>query len=299
MIFSPLKVIFASVALIAITAGTCLGENIAWFNNPGATNLDAIASPMDDGFDFSLGVFSAGFTPTAGNISEWEGNWHSAQTSEYNPTTKRFASLYKVISNAAPFGVGAPGWIFGKRETNGVREWILFRRDNWNWPAPNPANPFSLDWNVESANVVVYGNTNTNGSPFLMQAALVPITYDQWKLTALAGEPKDAPLDDPDGDGVVNLIEFALNANPLASPDAAVMTYALVGGHLQGFFPRRADHQVTLVVEVSSDLVTWQSGSEHIEVLEQGLFHLRVRDLTPMDPVSAPRRFMRLKAELP
>jgi hypothetical protein len=73
---------------------------------------------------------------------------------------------------------------------------------------------------------------------------------------------------------------------------------ALQSGHVVITVPRRLDRPATLTVEVSGNLVDWQSGPAHTEVLQDNEAALVVRDLTPLSPAN-PKRFIRLKAKLP
>jgi hypothetical protein len=64
---------------------------------------------------------------------------------------------------------------------------------------------------------------------------------------------------------------------------------------LQIHIPRRTDHAVIYSVQISSDLVTWNEGSAHVEIVADDATALIVRDKTPYSSASGPR-FMRLKA---
>ena len=67
---------------------------------------------------------------------------------------------------------------------------------------------------------------------------------------------------------------------------------------LQMTIPRRIGHRATLVVEVSSDLVTWNSGDTYTEIVSNNTAVLIVRDKTPLSG-NPGKRFMRLRATLP
>lgn len=123
---------------------------------------------------------------------------------------------------------------------------------------------------------------------------------------AMSGLPfaASAPTDDPDADGLPNLLEYALGMDPLnagpvdgTSPDAAAVID--VGGlhYLSVQLPKNAEApDAALVVEVSADLAMWQSGPAHTTVVTDTAETLRVRDNTPINQTS--RRFIRVRATL-
>jgi hypothetical protein len=92
---------------------------------------------------------------------------------------------------------------------------------------------------------------------------------DQWRLEQFAGAAGDAAaqdLADWDGDGVVNLLEYALGLDPKAAvPDALPQADALNGYATFSFVPNPAATDVTFTVEACTDLVNWST--EHIEAV--------------------------------
>jgi hypothetical protein len=107
------------------------------------------------------------------------------------------------------------------------------------------------------------------------------------------------PQDDPDGDGIPNLLEYALGGNA-GIPGVDVLPVAgfeSIDGntYLSLAVSRNESAQgVDLVVEVSGDLLTWDSGPAHTTVLEESAVELWVRDNTPV--TEATRRFIRVRA---
>ena len=107
---------------------------------------------------------------------------------------------------------------------------------------------------------------------------------------------------DPDGDGIANLLEYALNLDPRAAGRTGVSTVSSTstGGssYLTLTYTKvKAATDLTYVAEVSGDLVTWSSGSAYtadVSTVDQGTTQqVTARDLTPMS--AGTRRFMRLR----
>jgi hypothetical protein len=299
--------IYRALQFIAVLACGCLplaGQvPIPWNSPPDAVNLDSDGQPMDAGYTFELGVFNGSFTPTLENIDLWVANW-SVAGSETNPastsyvvSTKRYAAQHDADNNDAPFDVGKPGYVWGKRESAGGKQWILFRATNWDWPSTFPPGPTLTPWVADQATAVI-GQINPTGTPFLMKSAAAPFSWTEWQAANLSGEPLNGPLDDPDKDGTPNLLEFVFASTPTVSNPPTPTPVTLQSGHVVITIPRRIDRLATLTVEVSGNLADWQSGPAHTEVLQNDQAALVVRDLTPLSPAN-PKRFIRLKVTLP
>lgn len=118
-------------------------------------------------------------------------------------------------------------------------------------------------------------------------------------------------LADPDGDGVVNLLEYATDADPLAADGNRTQLLTLDGQDgacLALAFPMRpADTSLTYTVQWSTDLQTWHDGStysgdtstpdtthtlEHARADDDDLRWITVR---ATQPVSAGTGFLRLR----
>ncbi|MBK1828349.1 hypothetical protein [Haloferula rosea] len=285
------------VAIVGVGGWAC-GENISWFSDPGRVNLTSHGTAMGTDFDFELGVFSAGFEPTAFNRGSWLNHWTAAQSTSYSAVDSRFVALHSVAGNLPPFVVGAEAWIFGRRDGPTGTEWILFRHPSWTWPAPNPLSPFPLEWNASAATIVMAGDLDADGMPHLMKSEEVQ-DFSQWRVLALSGEPLNGSDDDPDRDGVENVIEFLAGTDPQNAnslPGAQPSIIGNGGGFLQVDYSLRLDRLAAWTVEVGSDLVGWESGDDEVEVTAGGAGVL-ARDLTPRSGAS--RRFMRLRVLLP
>jgi len=293
--------ILRAIQLIAVLSCGCLPlaaqEAISWNSPPNAINLASDGQPMDASFTFELGVFDGAFTPTPANINLWVAKWSGAASTSYVIFTRRFANVHTANNNIYPFDVGKAAYVWGRRESAGGKEWILFRASNWNWPNTDFPNPPPPLWVADQATAVI-GEINSSGTPFLMKSAAVPFSWAEWQAANLSGEPLNGPLDDPDKDGTPNLLEFVFATTPTLANPPTPTPVTLQSGRVVITVPRRIDRLAILTVEVSGNLVDWQSGPAHAEVLQDDAAALVVRDLTPLSP-SNPKRFIRLKAKLP
>ena len=283
-------------------------ETIKWFGYcpTGSNNLTSANSPMDGSFRFELGVFINAFVPSASNTAQWAANWVAAQRVTFNAQNKLFTGQFTVTNNSTPFNVGKAAYVWGFQGGTAASEWILFRKSTWTWPAPNPMDPYGLDWDAAAATAVL-GSINAGGSPFFIQSAVVTdgasptTTWQQWQAAELAGESLNGPNDDPDHDGTLNLMEYVFGTLPkqAGAPPATPVDVVTIAGqrYLQITIPRRIDHPATLTVQVSSDLAIWNSGPASTLTVSNSPAALVARDLTPLG-ADVPQRFIRLKAEL-
>ncbi len=117
-------------------------------------------------------------------------------------------------------------------------------------------------WNAFSSE-----HATTTRRPALQIAFTVPVAagYAAWQLGkfgANAGAAGSLPQDDPDADGTVNLLEYALNANPLRSFTAEQPVVISDVGAPAFAFTRNLDAtDITLRVEATNDLAAtaWTS----------------------------------------
>jgi len=134
------------------------------------------------------------------------------------------------------------------------------------------------------------------------------LTMGLWRSRSLPSATTDlAQLagQDPDHDGLVNVVEYSLGLNPAQSDAAAASAYrpraVMRDGHLVVQFKKRvAATDLKYTVEVSSDLVNWQSGDACLEPVTLPEFATQpdvvaFRDRTVS---SASHRYIRVRVEL-
>ncbi|MEM7385662.1 MAG: CotH kinase family protein, partial [Verrucomicrobiota bacterium] len=131
------------------------------------------------------------------------------------------------------------------------------------WPTSADGDGFSLTLNEGDPNEAASwlastgagGTPGTTGPPVIGETQ----TYAQWAETALNGESMNGEGDDPDGDGMTNLAEFALAGDPLVAGTSGVTVRPDVGTLFAITFDRRARTEgVTIVAQRSVDLTTWE-----------------------------------------
>lgn len=291
--------------MVASIAAVHAQQTIILSSRPHAVNLTSGGSPMSSSFNFELGVFVGTFVPTAQNTAEWAVNWRSAKSAaySYSSNAKRFAGDFVVTSNVTPFTTGKAAYIWGSQGTAEKGEWVLFRANSWSWPSANGFD--NVEWLAENATAVL-GEINSSGSPHLMKSVAIansiPVppkeTWGQWQAANLAGKEKILPNEDADGDGMANILEFAFGTDGGKPGPPTHTPVSLSSDHLVITIPRRQDRNVNLTVEVSNDLINWNSGPDHTEVLEDGPLGWVVRDRVAHGAAN-PKRFIRIKAEIP
>lgn len=127
-----------------------------------------------------------------------------------------------------------------------------------------------------------------------------------WTLTLSGQMPPDVAAwraafgpdtANPAGDGLANLLKYALGLNPAeVAPANRFPTLAEVDGFLALNVPRRNRRtDVDYVVEFSSDLLTWRVGPGQTVTVADGETALLVRDVVPS--VELGQRFLRLKVQ--
>jgi hypothetical protein len=104
------------------------------------------------------------------------------------------------------------------------------------------------------------------------------------------------PTADPYGSGVPNLLAYALQLNPATAQLTNVPTPKPSSGHFSlTYFVPTSIRDVTYTVQVSTDLVHWNSGTGYTQVITN-VATPSGTTITVQDtlPTTTPRRFMRL-----
>jgi hypothetical protein len=149
--------------------------------------------------------------------------------------------------------------------------------------------------------------TTTTQRPTLQIAYTLPVAsgYAAWQLGKFGGTPAGSQAaDDPDTDGTPNLLEYALNGNPVRAGAGAQVSISNVGNQNKINFTRNLDAtDITLTIEASDSLAdgSWSS----VATCTTGTWttepNTSVRDVGGSVGVSLPpatRKFVRVTATL-
>ena len=157
---------------------------------------------------------------------------------------------------------------------------------------------------------------NAGGSDSKSLSIVVKTQFASWTNTYLAAYPPaaQAATADPDGDGMINIFEYALGGNPAVSSQTQLPQSSTTSGRLAITFTRTlANADITMVVQGAdnpggswSDLASSVNGAttsaliNGVTVIETGAGATRnveVRDLFQTSDAAHPRRFMRLQVQ--
>ena len=134
---------------IILSATTLPAATIQWGGSVWGTDLrsDGV-TPLDNTFDFEIGTFADGFTPSTSNYADWSANWEPIATTTYNETNMFFAgetqfldsntSLPDIQFNGQTFSEGDQVFLWGFNSQDVVpgSEWTLVTNGT-DWTVPS------------------------------------------------------------------------------------------------------------------------------------------------------------------
>jgi hypothetical protein len=271
---------------------------------------DSSSQPLPADFVWELGAFTGNFTPTPANVDQWRAHWTPAARSLTNLSFGFFSRDFVLASNAAPFNTGNRGWIWGYGCGADPGQWVLIGASGWTWPTADPFNPFIISWATSNATATaVVGTLNATAVNPNTHIATAPISgafppampAADWRALTfeaeIAGaEPNTALDEDFDGDGSLNLMEFALGTDPKDRADHAApgFRFQLVSGSLYALLSveRNPCADVTFTVQRATDLTGWTTAGLTPFADEPDL--LEVRETAPQSGSDPTRGFLRL-----
>jgi autotransporter-associated beta strand protein len=157
---------------------------------------------------------------------------------------------------------------------------------------------------VDGSNTWTYSQTTGTLSLSVASAS----GYSSWASTNGLDSSNNGINQDPDNDGVSNILEYVLGGNPLSSSTSVLPTQSIVGSDLV-FSYNRADaseSDTVQTVEISTDLTNWTTfatpgatSAGTVTVTENGTDPDNVSVAIPLTNASNGKLFARLKVVQP
>ena len=98
---------------------------------------------------------------------------------------------------------------------------------------------------------------NYNPSNFILTAVSTPASFNEWKSVYFGDTSSAVDLAVPYGDGVANLLKYALSMDPTKASVTGLPVAQNAGGHLTLGFSRKSPSDVTYTVLASDGLGAW------------------------------------------
>lgn len=209
---------------------------------PGGIGRDSNGDVFDGSFQFEIGVFASGFTPTELNRDQWLANWTALNSiavgGDPGPAAwvpggsngGEASQSYQVApgQNNAPFAIGTPIYVWGyNTRTAATNEWVLIRNAYASadpvWEIPQFVGLFSgglTSWVVDGQDMsdvndrdVAFANTglvaaDPSADPFIQTT----------QVTLAAGNSTPVAVDDPYPSVVADTL-FSVSAPGLLGND--------------------------------------------------------------------------------
>ena len=129
---------------------------------------------------------------------------------------------------------------------------------------------------------------------------IADLPADDWRLAKFGSESANpiisGDLADPDGDGIVNLLEYAFALEPLTVSSAPAMALA-VGEITLTYRKNLFASELTYLVQKSSDVATWSPATPTEEILSDDGNVQVIRASVPVS--AAPAKFLRIHISRP
>lgn len=252
---------------------TKLSKTLLWESSSNMDNVEAMCFGKDVNGFRTLVLAS-------------DNNFNGAQTTQFHVLTTDIPAVARRTLSTAVTGSGsvaaAPSVAWypeGSEVTLAATPATNFTFANWSGNTTGSANPVALTMDGDKAATANF---------------ITP--YQSWKagyFTAgeISGTELSAPTSDPDGDGLQNLIEYALNLHPREPSLAGLPEVGEDVGNLTlTYLKDTSKPDISYQVEVSDSLSGWDPVSDAL-VSTNGTIETR----TAVVPISGTKKFLRLK----
>lgn len=208
------------------------------------------------------------------------------------PSSQTLAPGAALTLSAAATGAPAPSYQWYKNDV------AISGATSATYTIASVASGDAGSYKVVATNPV--GSATSNTAAITVGAAASP--YASWaSAQGLSAGVNDGATQDPDNDGVANLVEFALGGNPLSAASAPAPTVARSGSNLTFTYDVKtaAAAQFAVTAETSSDLSAWTAavhGSGGVTIATTDVDAATNRVVVTI-PASGARVFARLRVQ--
>lgn len=266
------------VGATGINAGTFTAATALKFTSP---TVGSTAAALDGNANANRTAISAtvtGLTWGAGQtlVLRWtdandSGNDHALAIDDFSFSTPDLAPTITLSPNSRNVTVGASTTLTVTATGNA----LTYQWRKGGQPISGNATAATASLTLSSVTLADAGDydvvvTNSGGSATSTAAAVSVLTVQQnWRNTyfgVIASTGTAADAADPDGDGIANLLEYALGTDPTVAGSAVLPTGTSEGGNFVFRYTRPvATTDLVSIVQKSTDLATWTTISTTIE----------------------------------
>ncbi len=275
-----MKICYHVLTLLpALACSQLLAEQkaiIEWGSDAYSHATDSSASNIDESFIFELGSFNSSFNPS--DRSTWAASWNSVDRTTFNEDGNFFQQTSTLDQSNIPPSQNSRPYIWGYRNRDGSAEWILLSNPNWAWPTPTNLNlPIPTRFLVSEATTIETGFLDpTSGSWATQQAAdsSPKISLLDWKKLYFPNGEESEDLDDPDGDGLSNRLEYFLGSNPLQITQEQPLELTLEKQASENkitvkIFRSSSAQSTQFSIQSSTDLKSWSNDHQNFTLINE------------------------------
>ncbi len=256
---------FAAVAYDQFGSAMAVQPAIVW-SSSGAGNVSA------------SGVYTASYATSSANVTASAGGKSgSANVTVTNaaPSVATAASATSATVNGSTTNISVLG-----ADTDGGGESNL----TYTWTATTvPSGVISPTYSANGTNAaknamvtffksgayVLKATITDNGGLSVTSSVSINVTltpFGNWKVQKFGANAGNAaiagPTADPDADGISNLLEYALNTDPMNAASLSLPTVGMTGGTMTFTYRKNdAASDLSYVVQQSSDLLSWTAAN--------------------------------------
>jgi hypothetical protein len=216
--------------LACFSFGHCVAsDSVTWRSKAGQVFLQSDhLTPPPEGMVVEIGGFSNGFIPRELNRKEWLLHWVPLAETQLVTQNQSFEGTETLASNSQPFRVSDPVYLWAHYGHQPGSEELLISKSAWHWPDTSGNSSASVIFETSSSaeSDIIKGNLRLSDEALITSVVRGSVSYPEWVANTFSADDRQdirhiGRHADPDADGVVNFLEYALGTDPLLAFDHA------------------------------------------------------------------------------